>query len=236
MSKITTLMAASCLAFAGSTANAATVQNGSFEEFDGDLNSSGWNFFTKDQVPGWDSNTDQVTNDIEIQSYASEGSNGTLGLIPANDDLGNHYIELDTNQNSRISQVITFADVGNYVLSFFYSPRVNDNSQNTNGLGFTIRNGSNTLVDSSIDGAPNATYPVGTFTQVSADFTVAIGQTGSYILEFFGTGADNEENKCGDCGALIDGVEISPVPLPASSLLLLAGLGGLGAMRRMKRS
>ncbi|MEM6342011.1 MAG: VPLPA-CTERM sorting domain-containing protein [Pseudomonadota bacterium] len=28
---------------------------------------------------------------------------------------------------------------------------------------------------------------------------------------------------------------MAPVPLPASAILLIAGLGGLGAMRRMKR-
>lgn len=43
-------------------------------------------------------------------------------------------------------------------------------------------------------------------------------------------------NSRGSAYWLIDVVDIEPVPLPASSLLLLGGLGGLAAMRRRKKA
>lgn len=228
MSKITTLLAASCLAFAGAAANAATVTNGSFEDFSGNLNDSGWNFFSSAQVTGWDG-----TPNIEIQTQP------TLDLTPQD---GSAYAELDTTQNSTLSQSIDFGAAGTYELSFYYSPRVpaqNNPSNSTNDMDFSIvgdEGATDGLIamNGSVTGAPNDVYQVGQWTEVTAMFSIQTA--GSYLLSFFGAGAENEQNNCGDCGALIDNVSISAVPLPASSLLLLAGLGGLGAMRRMKRS
>lgn len=54
------------------------------------------------------------------------------------------------------------------------------------------------------------------------------GGPGSYLFQIDGSRQGNGGNA-----ALYD-IEISAVPLPASALLLLAGVGALGAMRRMK--
>lgn len=49
-------------------------------------------------------------------------------------------------------------------------------------------------------------------------------------LEFVFTGS-----KTSGIGTAVDNLRVSTVPLPASALLLLAGVGGLGAMRRFKK-
>ncbi|SHH17487.1 VPLPA-CTERM protein sorting domain-containing protein [Cognatiyoonia sediminum] len=238
MAKITTFIAASCLAFAGATANAATVTNGSFEDFDGDLNGGGWNFFDTIDVAGWSG-----TPNIEIQTYKGVGSpaNGTIGLDPIDNTVGSHYAELDTNTNSVLSQTINFAEAGRYVLSFLYSPRVDNPDTDTNDMSFKIEGQGDTVLEETILGAPNGDYPHGEWTRADSFFTIE--SLGDYVLSFAALGG-SLFNGCGNCGALIDDVSIAavigenpqPVPLPASSLLLLAGLGGLGAMRRMKRS
>ena len=196
MSKFKLLVAASCLAFAGAAAHAGTiVSNGSFEDpLNGDLNNRGWNFF--DSVPHWDGDPN-----VEIQTQP------TLGLTPAD---GANYVELDTNQNTKISQTINFDHAGDYVLSFYYSPRVPEAyaSGSTNDMGFSIvGSGSNSGVwdplNGMIQGAPDETYKVGEWTQVLSTFSIV--DTGSYVLSFFGAGLDNEGssvNRCGDCGAV----------------------------------
>ena len=46
----------------------------------------------------------------------------------------------------------------------------------------------------------------------------------------------NGQNNLTNDGFSIDDIAISAVPLPASSLLLLAGLGGLGALKRRRKA
>lgn len=64
------------------------------------------------------------------------------------------------------------------------------------------------------------------FDNDDTDLIFSVGP-GDYLFEINGRGQGNT----GRTAALYD-VEISAVPLPASSLLLLGGLGALGAMRR----
>ena len=239
MSNIKTLVAASCLAFAGMSANAATVLNGSFENFDGELGrgNGSWDFFSGVDVEAWDGNPN-----IEIQTYAgvTTPANGTIGLAPKEgEDVGLRYAELDTNTNSILSQTIDFGAAGRYLLSFLYSPRVDNPDTDTNDMSFSITGEGGIVLEETILGAPNEAFPHGEWTRVEAAFSVET--VGEYILSFAALGGSLFQG-CGNCGALIDDVSISafddiePVPLPASAVLLLAGLGGLGAMRRMKRS
>jgi len=206
MKQITKLIAAAALTVITGTAQAATLTNGSFEDIGStSLNGGGWSFFNS--IPGWTG-----VPEGEVQS------DRTIGQVDAQD--GEYYIELDTRQNATISQEVAL-ETGKYMLSFFYSPRVNDPSNGTNDMLFEIAG----LLSGSVRNAPDGVYPYRTWTEVSRVFEVA--QADTYRLSFTGAGAENESNGCGDCGALIDNVSLAPVPLPASLLFLLAGLASL---------
>lgn len=204
------LAMASCAAMIASSANAATiVQNGSFE--DGPAVSN-WQIFGS--IPGWEADPN-----IEIQTA------GTLGSIDPQE--GDRYAELDTNQNSRIYQNLML-DAGTYLLSFFYSPRVNDTSDdaNTNDMTYSVAG-----LSGSILGAPAlGEFEHGKWTEVTGYFTVADDNT-KVELSFQASG-ETPTDGCGNCGALLDNVSIAAVPLPAGLLLMLSAVGAFGFARR----
>ena len=155
-------------------------------------------------LPGW---TTTSGAGIEVQS------NRTLGSIDAHS--GQYYVELDSHNNSSMEQVLSLKK-GTYNLSFWYSPRTN--RMDSNGIAFRI----GSMADSVM--GPNGTYRRGEWTEVTRRFT--IDKDGDYALGFAAIGRSDSY------GGLIDSVGISAVPLPATALLLLGGLAGLGAMRR----
>lgn len=207
-------------------ASAATVQasvltNGSFESgvpgrqpgrvnrarFDS-LNVSG---------PSWDvwNNIDDWRGvsgpGIEIQS------DRTLPFIDAQD--GDHYVQLDSTGNSSMSQRVRLG-MTTYVLSFWYSP-VNLNAA-TNTIAYNLGKVVSGQVTVGSNGAT-----VGVWTEIRQ--TLIIPKGGTYDLVFAATGPSD------GLGGLIDNVALTPIPLPAAGLLLLAGLAGLtGAARRRR--
>lgn len=206
-------------AFALPASAATIVTNGSFEEDPGsnglnghsfaDLAAPGganWDIFTS--APGWA----VVAGDgLELQ---------TAETIPLTPYDGDYYAELDGNQNSTINQTITMG-VGNYVLSFAFSPR--EASTTTNQISFGINN----IFTSDVNG-PSLTYPLLTWTVVEYAFSVAAA--GDYTLFF--DAASNSDSL----GGFIDGIQVAAVPVPAAGLMLIAGLGGLGALRRRRKA
>ena len=188
-------------------AHAAIVTNGSFEDAPGfPFNSEGWGIGS---LPGW-TNTE---GGIEVQTQL------TLNLQP---DDGLNYIELDGTRNYEISQLVSLL-VGDYNLSFAYSPRQQD--LGTNGIAFSV----GSLLNSSVTG-PNVLNmtSVGEWTLFTYRFTVA--NAGSYTLAFSGLPVSDS------FGGLLDNVAIAAVPVPAAGLLLIGALGGLAVLRRRRKT
>lgn len=218
------ILAGVLTAFSAMSANAASIlTNGSFEEsYDegaGLVSShSGGNWLQYSSIPGW---TVFGDNAFEIQTTA-------LGIIDAPD--GSRYVELDAhgrNPNAGIRQEVQL-EVGSYRLTFYYSPRVDETPTNTNDVKFRVRQDDSNILLGTILGAPNDTYPHGKWTKVTASFEVAAA--GAYNLDFWAP----RLNGGNTLGGFIDDVSLEAVPLPAPALMLLAGVGALGAMRRKK--
>lgn len=212
-------------------AQAAIVMNGSFEQDGGNVALDGqtfgslaagtgnnsWSVFTS--LPGW---TRVSGAGIEVQT------NNTLGSIDAHDLQ--HYVELDSNNNSAMAQTINFTSTGRFLLSFFYSPR--DTNVASNIIQFAVAEAFDppfdSLLLSSVAG-PGAGTSVGTWTKITAEFVVKA--IGNHTLTFEALGLPGDRVSY---GGFVDSVSISAVPLPAGGLLLIGALGGLAALRRRK--
>lgn len=202
------LSVAASLALSLPAAASTIVINGGFE--DPALGTNTWAVYSS--IPGWKSTSGAG---IEVQ-------NGTAGagLILAHG--GVNKVELDSHNNSAMQQIVTLG-IGQYLLSFFYSPRTSSNTDNTINYGVTG------LLAGSVSG-PDALTAIGKWTEITALFTVKTA--GSYALTFAAGGTSNS------LGGFIDDVSITPapVPVPAAGLLLLGGLGGLAALKRRRRA
>ena len=206
---------------AGGAASASTiVVNGSFEADAGpgttknnrtgavnyvDMPTSGPSWGIWDDLPGW---TGAGGSGIEVQT------DRTLGSIDSQD--GDYYVELDTNRNSSMSQLVSL-DAGVYELSFWYSPRTNNPA--TTGIDYSL----GALFSENVSG-PSGSYPRGVWTEVVERFEVLAD--GDYLMTFEATGTSNS------LGGLLDNVSISAVPLPAGAVLMLTALGALAVGRR----
>ncbi|MEL6690068.1 MAG: hypothetical protein AAFP28_07090 [Pseudomonadota bacterium] len=196
-------------------ASATTITNGSFEDLGGQTINGNWEIFPG--VPGWTGSPN-----VEIQT------DPTIGAVNAH--TGDNYVELDTNQDSSITQLINLTR-GAWELTFWYSPRVNDDDTTTNDLEWSLTDTADNseIFSELVTGAPNDDYQWGVWTEITTTFVVLDAST--FALTFGATGGSAYDG-CGNCGALIDTVSIAPVPLPAGGLLLLAGLGAVFGLRR----
>ena len=205
---------ASTLLFNGSFEDGSSVSGHTGQDFDdlaGNTGAASWEVFSS--LEGW---TATSGRGIEIQT------NGTLNSIDAYD--GEHYVELDSLSNSSMEQTV-FLREGTYQLSFFYAPRTNRSTSNRISFGIVDSLLGNNVFADSVN-ARTSTQPG--WQEVTQEFLIT--SAGDYSLFFAATGRNDS------LGGLIDNVSLAPVPLPASGLLLLAGLGGVAAMRRRKKA
>ncbi len=213
-----TLMAlAATMTLASPLYAAPIVTNGSFDAAipaGATIVSQGNGFQVYDFITGW---TTVSGAGIELQQS---------NAIPFTPHSGANYVELDSNpgpnSNSIMKQSVALG-IGEYLLSFFYSPRTS--AQGTNIIDFGITG----LFASSVTGpGSNPTTEVGLWTEITRLFQVTTA--GDYDLTFGASGTEET------LGGFIDDVSIAAVPLPAGALLLLTAVGGFGIARRLRKA
>jgi len=182
------------------SANAANlIINGSFE--DPDIATGTWS--VHNAITGWSTTGAGVEIRDNVAGTAYDGQ---------------QFAELDsdyaTNTNSSISQNVMTTIGQSYLLSFAYSPRINQPA-NTNGIDVYWNNA---LLDS--------VTAIGGSTHNWTVFEYIVSGTGSDILKFAATGLDDS------LGGSLDAVSVSAVPIPAAAFLFAPALLGFLGLRR----
>ena len=207
------------------------LTNGDFESTDASPSTSGlggalntlsagqWGVY--DSIPGW---TTTFGQGIEIQTAGVS----TISSSEMRPD-STKYVELDSDpsdgSNSTMSQTVAVTPGLTYEFSFWYSPRVDDASADTNKIewDFTPPGG----VGGSVSG-PSVTIPtteVGEWTRIVDYFTAATTQNSVTITM---SAAGKEETL----GGFVDDVSFGVIPLPAGVFLIAGAFGLAGAVRR----
>ncbi|NRB00625.1 MAG: VPLPA-CTERM sorting domain-containing protein [Rhodobacteraceae bacterium] len=184
-----------------------------------------WAVFA-DGITNWKTTDGQG---IEIQK------NGTIRGVSAHH--GAQYVELDSDrrkggsddpdEGSNSSMTWTGElDPGRYHLEWFYLPRTSKKDDNAISVYFS---GDENDLHETLLGTQNETRPpIKEWVRTLYIFNVE--ETGKYAITFKAGGKENT------LGGFVDSVTLSEVPLPAAGWMLVAGLGGIAAMKRRRKS
>jgi len=181
-------------------ASANLVSNGSFEDYS--VTANNWKIFPTGN--GWTAGN----YGVEIrENVAGVAQNGT------------QFAELDTTQNSWISQTITTTAAQKLTLSFWYAPRASVSSD-SNEIS-VLWNGSQIFdlkgTGDSINGWKQ--------------YTTTVSSLGSNVLKFEARGASDSY------GGSLDNISLTAaVPEPETYAMLLAGLGFIATIARRRRT
>lgn len=167
--------------------------------------STAFNYFQNGEVPGWTVGSGDV---MEIGMASVYGVSGAEQR---------NMLELDSNRNVTVSQSVG-SGAGQYELSFIYAKRgTNTEGRPSDTCDFQV------LWNNQVVGSfsPQSTV------MASQSLTLT-GAVGSNLLSFRGVGSSDT------FGAIIDAVELNPVPEPIT--LVMFGLGSVAMARRQKRN
>ena len=202
MSVVSKIVGAAMLLAVSGSSQAGLILNGDFEN--NPLNAGSWRWFNSSQVDGWQGSNIEVWHAL----------NGVLA------PSGNHFIELNAHGSNSGSWSIsqTFAtEVGHeYLLSFFYRARANNNEKFNVSVADV-----NWLLDD---------HTTSDWLWFNQRF---VANSDSTSLQFTALNA-------GTVGNFLDGVQVSSlpslqvVPAPASLAMFGLGIAALMAFRRKK--
>ncbi len=184
------------------------ISNGNFEEMPDGTSLAYNNWTTYSSLPGW---TLSPNAEIQYGLGWAQREHGLTGTINTS-----RYTELDSTQNTRLSQSVSLVNGASYTLSFDYYNRV----QSPSG-GMEVRIGENLIY---------GTDKLASQWENHTSSFIYAGATGSQIFSLLGTGASNTY------GAYVDNVSLvqkpAATPLPAAVWLLGSGLMGLVGLRK----
>ncbi len=192
------LIAASLAAAACGASAQNLVVNGSFEA--NSQPNGTWNIYNN--LTGWTGNTD-----IELR-------NNVAGVA----QNGVNYVELDTNKNMSISQLVT--GFGEYTLSFWYSAREGV-AAGSNGLNFSFGNLTGSLLQNTAGASSGNSWQ---------HFVGNVYLNGATALTFAAVGVSDSY------GASLDNVSVTAVPEAETYAMMLAGLGMIGTIVRRRKA
>lgn len=215
MIKRTLLAAIAAIAFA-TTSQAATLN---FDFADGSLSSNG---------------EDLGTSAVLELTFADAGGNVDLTVMATNtsDGTTGGFLTAFGFVLPDVTSVISTVVDTSYSLAAFSSAQVLNNFG-----GLVLNVGAGTGGDYEGGGSPNGAIGVGE--SGTYIFTLATSQTAAALEESFLEMATSAAVRfrgltCIDCEGSdkLTNASLAPIPLPASALLLLAGLAGLGFVSR----
>lgn len=133
---------------------------------------------------------------------------------------GNNYVELDTTTNSSMSQ--SFTGGGLYELSFWYSAREGIPA-GSNGLDFSF----GSLTGHVLYGVAGATSG-----HLWQHYTGLVTLSGSELTTLKFSAAESSDKL----GGSLDNISVTAVPEPETYAMLLAGLGLMGTIARLRKN
>lgn len=199
MRKILFLLSSLLFSLSANAAGVNLVTNGSFE--DPNIPTGSWS--VHNAIDGWSTTGPGVEVRDNVVGTAYDGQQFV--------ELDSHYA---TDTNSSIHQTISTVLGQSYLLSFAYSPRINQPAT-TNGIS-VFWNGLE-LDSVTATGGSSHNWTI---------FEFLVAGTGSDELTFSATGKDDS------LGGSLDAVSVSAVPIPAAAFLFAPALLGLFGLRR----
>jgi hypothetical protein len=203
-------LAALSLSVVSGAAGAATLVNGGFETPE---RKSGWGYY--DSIDGWS----VLGGRFEIWR------SGAVGSVPSH--TGDQLLELNSDKKSTIFQDVSGVAAGSALdFSFAHRARTNGLEQLTFSI-FDVNGGAVTELFSKTYTATQGAWTVNDSASEMA--ITALG--GDVRLQF-------ESLRSGSYGNLLDSVTLgtTPVPVPASLLLLASAMAAFGALRARRRA
>ncbi|GAA5218620.1 DUF642 domain-containing protein [Corallincola platygyrae] len=188
------------------SASANLIVNGSFDQFEQQPTRS-WSIYQS--LVGWETTAGAG---IEVGRYSLYTGSSVESDNP-------WVVELDSRNNSAMTQVVDILEASYYELSFSYAARTNRADDNVVNVSFDP-------IDSALASFNETKSSQQGWQSVNYEFWLAPGE---YSLTFQGGGISNSY------GGLIDAVSLIDVEAPATPLLAGIALFGLMLSRRVKR-